>query len=91
MKINDIVKWWFLESYNDADQQAIVTKRRNRIVYIDTCWGLENNYGYQFTNADIKNGKIKIKKVCNLNDVKECKENDPYNYYREKDIFDLSK
>ena len=96
MKINDIVKWWFVDTedmsypYWSKDQQAVVTKRKNRIIYIDTYWGFGSSESYQFTNAAIKDGTIKIKKVCNLENVEEYKGGDPYKYFKEKDIFDLS-
>lgn len=94
IKLNDVYRFRYNEfelerSSRDLnwcfDGQLVVKKGNNGLYLEDTYWTSDNRC---FTLEEaLRKGVLEF--VCNLDDVEECKE-DPYNYYDDEDIFNLS-
>lgn len=93
-KLNDVYRFRYnAEEHEKAwsdlnwcfDGQLIVKENSKGLYLEDTYWTSDNRC---FTLEEALN-KGTLEFVCNLDDVEECSEN-PYNYYEDEDIFDLS-
>ena len=94
LKLNDVYKFnyniiWsrkIFEPYWCFDGQLIVRKRNGKLYLEDTYWFSGENRTFTLEEA-LEKGNLTF--VCNLDDVKECRECD-IQYYDDKDIFNLS-
>lgn len=94
IKLNDVYRFRYNEdelkrSSRDLnwcfDGQLIVKEDNDGLYLEDTYW-TTNSRCFTLEEA-LKKGTLEY--ICNLNEVEECKEY-PYNYYDDKDIFNLS-
>lgn len=94
IKLNDVYRFRYNEdelerSSRDLkwcfDGQLIVKEDSDGLYLEDTYWRSDNRC-FVLEEA-LEKGTLEF--VCNLDEAEECKE-DPYNYYDDEDIFDLS-
>lgn len=94
IKLNDVYKFRYNEfelerssrDLNWCFDGQLVVKEDNEGLYLEDTYWTTDSRRFTLEETLIK-GTLEF--VCNLDEVEECKE-DPYNYYDDKDIFNLS-